>query len=89
MTQTQLMSWEQIKPDLGRRQLEVYGAIKKMPRSNRELSVGLGLPINSITGRVKELRDKGLVCENRVKFDCVTNRMVCEWSIVCNKFVEK
>ena len=89
MMQTQLESYRLIQPELSFRQRQVYDALSRMPCTNRELTNRLGLPINSITGRVKELRDKGLVCENRVKFDCVTNRMVCEWSIVCNKFVEK
>ena len=45
-------------------------------KTNRELSELLRLPINCITPRVKELREKGHVIEAGSKFDNVTQRNV-------------
>ena len=76
--QTRLESYRKIIPELGERQKQVYETLQT-PMSNRELSKNLRLPVNSITGRVKELREYGLVCFNRKKFDGVTGRNVVEW----------
>lgn len=44
--------------------------------TNRGLSIYLGLSINQITGRVKELRDQGLVEVKGKIYDEVTKRTV-------------
>ena len=82
MMQTQLESYRLIQPELSFRQRQVYDALSRMPCTNRELTNRLGLPINSITGRVKELRDKGMVRLNGKKYDSITNREVAEWRTV-------
>jgi DNA-binding MarR family transcriptional regulator len=69
--------------DLAERQEQVYLAIEQyQPVTNRQLSNLLRLPINSITGRVKELRDMGFVCIAGKVEDKVTNRTVCLWRVV-------
>lgn len=66
--------------DLPKRQKQVYEAIllHSYPNgvTNRFLSRYLNLPINSITGRVKELRQKGLVEECGDIYDNTTGRTV-------------
>lgn len=48
--------------DIGERQKEVYRCISMMGQAcNIEISEELGLPINSITGRTRELVKKGYV----------------------------
>ena len=60
--QTSLEAYEVIYDDLGNRQKEVLDCIKDNPGiCNKEISEKLLLPINCVTGRTKELRDKGLV----------------------------
>lgn len=80
--QTKIDSWFKLQESLGKRQYEVYAKLKEHPLSNRELSKELGLPINSITPRVKELREGGLVFQHSVKFDSLTNRNVAVWSVL-------
>ena len=59
------------------RQKQVLDALLRLgSATNRELSETLRLPINCITGRVKELREKDRVCVDGKKFDSVTNRTV-------------
>lgn len=47
--------------------------------SNREMSTDLGLPINVITPRNKELRDLGYIVPSRKIYDKITNRTVQTW----------
>lgn len=82
--QTRLESFRAIQPELPKRQKEVYLHIQwktfmGKDVSNREISKALGLPINSVTGRVKELRDDGLVVEGCIRWDSVTRRNVTAW----------
>jgi len=66
--------------ELGNRQEEVLTVIKQYNGiSNREISVALRLPVNCVTGRVKELRDKGLVTEAGSIKDNITNKKVTTW----------
>ena len=66
---------------LGERQNDVYEAILKyQPVSNRQLSNILHWPINSVTGRVKELREMGMVINSGTAFDEMTERTVCLWA---------
>ncbi len=51
-----------ILENLGERQEQVFIAIKNIqPCSNLMISKKLNLPINCVTGRVKELRDLAMV----------------------------
>lgn len=79
---TSLEAFMDIQPDLGFRQKQVLDVIQKMPFvCNYEISVILGLPINSITPRVKELRDLGMVVCMGTKQDKVSGRNVMIWSV--------
>jgi len=69
-----------IIPRLGEKQRTILNIIKLYPGvSNLDISRICNFKINSVTPRVKELRDKGLVefCFNKV--DRVTHRTVMCW----------
>lgn len=80
---TSLFSYNtEIRPTLGSRQELVYNEIASHDDiTNSELSGRLGIPINTITPRVYELRKSGVVIESR-KRDCmVTGRTVIAWKV--------
>jgi len=80
---TSLEAFYSIIGELGQRQQEIFNAIQKYKSvSNLDLSRLLQLPINSVTPRVKELRDKGLVVCNGYKIDRITNRRMKTWRVV-------
>jgi hypothetical protein len=57
-----MIAFYEVLENLGERQLEVLKAIKKLqPCNNLQISQYLMLPINSVTPRCLELRDKGIV----------------------------
>lgn len=59
---TSKMAYAKIYESLGRRQHEVYEALKELTvASNEELADHLGWPINRVTGRITELKKFGLV----------------------------
>lgn len=59
VTDTSLMAYDELQPSLGRRQQEVLDVIRVFgPVSNEEIARHLHLPINCVTGRVHELREK-------------------------------
>jgi len=61
--QTSLSAYEEIKSKLGKRQAEVMSLLSasEYPLANREIAKILNREINTITPRVKELRELGLV----------------------------
>jgi len=80
---TSLEAYKDISNTLGDRQLQVYLAIRKLVEAdNLTISRFLNLPINSITGRVKELREKKLVGVSKVGISKITGRKVIFWKIV-------
>ncbi len=82
MDQMSLMAWVQIYNDLGRRQRVVLEAIKRRPNSNnREIAESLGLPINTVTPRVKELRSLGVVINSGYKIDVKTKKKTNTWRV--------
>lgn len=50
------------------------------PASNRDIAIGLGWPINTVTPRVHELREMGLVKDAGRKWDPDTLRNVRVWA---------
>jgi len=83
VTQTSLEAFEKIKKELGRRQKDVYGALQELGEAdNLTLSKHLNLPINSITGRIFELREKKLVGVSKVDKSKITGRRVIWWKCV-------
>ena len=62
MQMTSLSAYSDVKKNLNRKQQNVYEAIEEIgPATNRQLAEHLGWPINSITPRVLELRQKSKV----------------------------
>lgn len=86
MTQaiTSIMSYRQLTPKaLGKKQNSVLAfIIKHQPVSNKQLSMLMQWPINTITPRVKELRELGLVEAAGYNLDHATNRMEILWKPV-------
>lgn len=79
---TSLAAYDLISKELTERQLLIYNCLRNNgPSSNRDLSVSLRKPINTITGRVKELREKGLVVQVNTKVDPITNVTVFVWGL--------
>lgn len=57
-----IAAYSKIHDSLGKRQKIVYGVIQKHgPVTNLQISEILGWPINCVTGRTKELRDRKVV----------------------------
>ena len=83
--ETSLMAYEGIKIKLGQRQRQVLSLLEgsKEPLANREIAHALGREINSITPRVKELRDLGLVEKKSLK--TIFGRLSIAWGVVERK----
>jgi transcription initiation factor IIE alpha subunit len=80
---TSLEAYHILEPNLGEKQQTVYDTILRHPESsNYELSQILNWRINSITPRVKELRDKGLVLCCGHKKDVSTGMNVMIWRTI-------
>lgn len=78
--QPTLWAYIGIQPTLGRRHKEVLKALEDLgPTYNLKIANHLGLPINSITGRTKELRDMGKVREAFIGQCSETGRSVTYW----------
>ncbi len=83
MQQTSLFAYRnEIIPVLGFKQKRVYEALKtKENFTNTELAEYLNWKINTITPRIKELRDMEIV-EDEGKREClITGRKVLCWKI--------
>lgn len=82
---TSLEAFFEINADelgLGQRQLIVYSALLYLKSaSNAMIGKHLRLPINCITPRIFELREKGLVEEDKKAMCKVTNRNVIFWKL--------
>jgi predicted transcriptional regulator len=76
-------SYSLVKPTRRQQVLDALHELKMA--TNSQLSEYLNLPINSITGRVKELRDAGEVVVMGSKYDGKTDRMV---TVFAPKFKE-
>ena len=69
--------------DLGERQTAVRNAISTLGAAcNAKIALYLDIPINQVTGRVFELRDKGLVKEAYKAVWPATGRNVIWWETV-------
>lgn len=73
-----------VLPRLGERQQIVLRALRtsSKPRCNQELADYLDQPINTVTPRVNELVEKGLVEEAYRDIYQKTNRRVIFWKVV-------
>jgi len=83
--QTSIDSYIATRKDgkVGKRQREIMGLLERVagPLNNRMIAELLGIPINSTTPRVFELRDKGLVESAGTQHDSVTNRNTIMWRV--------
>ena len=83
MDQKSINSYKQLVEDNGltRRQVQVLQALKNElgMGTNRMIAKKLGWDINRVTGRVKELRSKGLIKYAGDFIDKETNRTVNLW----------
>ena len=81
--QTSIEAYNEIINELGNRQSEVYNTLKKLgSANNRIISNEMQKPTNTITPRIKELRDKKLVGVDKVAIDSKTGRKTIFWRIV-------
>lgn len=65
---TSLIAYQGIMRKLARSQYIVLKCIQASgPITNKEIAKWLGKEINKITGRCKELRDRGLVSQHGIK----------------------
>jgi hypothetical protein len=83
---TSLLVYGEVLKSLGERQRKVFDVISRHPKtSNLEISVLANLPINSVTPRVKELRDLNIVSDAGTKRDSVSGRLVHCWVVNINR----
>lgn len=84
IAQTTLESFTRLQEEgnLGARQKQIYAFVSFHPNcSDREISQGVGLPINCVVGRRSELARMGYVMQESVKHDEKTNRNVMTWRV--------
>jgi hypothetical protein len=78
---TSLMAFKDIIHSLGDRQRKVYELFRheRARWCNQAIAYFLGWPINTVTPRVKELRDMGLLEDKGVEIYHATGRKVHFW----------
>jgi len=79
--ETSRMAYQSIEGELGRKQAQVFEFMlnANKPVCNLDIAKGLGIPINTVTPRVKELRLKGEVEEWGKETNPFTRRKVIYW----------
>ena len=84
-TQTSIDSYIATRKEgkVGKRQREIMDLLERVnePLNNRMIAELLGLPINSTTPRIFELREKGRVESAGTQHDSVTNRNTIFWRV--------
>lgn len=82
---TSLSAYKEITADLCDKQRDVISAAASFERPvcNAELATKLNWPINCITPRVKELRDRGVLIEAGKKPGPPAGRKVHYWRLKC------
>ena len=82
MRATSIEAFFYILENLGERQLQVFLAVKEIqPCYNLKISKHLHLPINCITGRMRELKDLSMVRLYKKEICPETNMKVEFWII--------
>ena len=78
--QTSLLAFQELKPILGEKQRLVLSTLKLLGEANNMMiAKSSGLPINSVTPRVHELRELGLIIEAYKEKCPFTNRITIFW----------
>lgn len=81
--QTSLLAYESIQHELGERQKIVLDGLKDLGEAtNLMIAKHLGLPINSVTPRIFELREKRLVEQSHTAFCKVSKRLAKYWRVL-------
>lgn len=84
--ETSLEAYTSIQSELGERQTQVLKTLRSSDTpgcmNNRMIAETLDIPINSVTPRVKELREKGLVVEAGKSPCPYTKRKTLFWKAV-------
>jgi len=79
---TSALAFQSLKDNIGAKQYDVFCAISILGEcNNQQIADHLGWKINRITGRVKELRKRGLVEVSRKDKDPETGRLTNFWKI--------
>jgi len=79
--QTSIEAYDLIVGDLGKRQIQVYDIIERYFNCcNQDIADILGIPINCVTPRVKELRDMGFIMQHGIKINKL-GRRVMTWKV--------
>ena len=88
MADTSIEAYNDIKPTLGKNQYLVLKCIDRFnrPVCNYELAKELGWPINCVTGRVRELREAGIVISVK-KMTSPTGRTAWYWQSKWNDYL--
>ncbi len=84
MQSTSLEAYEEVKKTLSKKQITVFNALKQYNSrtfTNTELAECLGWPINTVTPRIFELRQKSLVKEGCKRRCGITHRTAIAWRI--------
>jgi hypothetical protein len=82
VAETSLLAYFDIEEELGSRQSLVLDAIRTLKAcSNTMIAQYLNIPINCITPRVWELRERSLVTELKKDICPITKRNVIFWSL--------
>lgn len=80
--QTSLFAFNEVKPHLGQMQAKVYKEIVLHPGiDNLGIAQRLSMPINSVTPRVKELREMRRVREAGKQMNSETGRPTMRWEV--------
>ena len=80
--QTSIDSYRIVKETRKTVQQKIYDTILSRGKAtNRQISILTKIPINSVTARVKELRDAGTVEQAGTEYDSTTERTVMTWRI--------
>lgn len=82
MQSTSITNYENIVSELGKRQKEVFEALKELEyATNNMIAQKVGLPIDSITGRTNELVKKGVVEQSHVSWCPIRKTKCIYWKI--------
>ena len=81
--QTSIDSYRIVKETRNTVQQRIYDTIKSRgTATNRQISILTKIPINSVTARVKELREAGRVHQAGTEYDSTTKRTVMTWRVL-------
>ena len=81
MTETSVQAYDSVQEALGLRQRQVMVELCKADLTNFQIAKQLSLPINQITPRVYELRQRGLVIAKGFVVCPETGRRAILWGI--------